>query len=193
MSYFLTACSNAPDPQYSAFLSLPGETRNMIYAFVYGDPGVFAEVREDLKRPNVYIQLDEDDMHTGARKDELVKFGSAHRITGLQDICRQLRLETEDSNPLWKAIAGSSEALFRVFDQPNAFEYVRCIIICLEHGDIIHEQGRLKLPEEHINLLVHLTCFRYLEAVRLLGCISSSDLEEKQVFNEVWGILQMGT
>ncbi|KAF3050313.1 hypothetical protein E8E11_010520 [Didymella keratinophila] len=115
---------NAPNPQYSALLSLPGETRNMIYEFVYGDPGVFAEASENLTRPHVYIQLDEDDVNTGARKNELVQFGSAHRITGLQDTCRQIRLETEHFNPLWKAIGGSSEALLCVFDQPNPFEYL---------------------------------------------------------------------
>jgi hypothetical protein len=72
----------------------------MIYAFVYGDPGVFAEASEELARPHVHIQLEGDDVNTGARKDELVRFGSAHRITGLQDTCRQIRLETEDFNPL---------------------------------------------------------------------------------------------
>jgi hypothetical protein len=164
----------------------------MIYAFVYGDPGVFAEASEELARPHVHIQLEGDDVNTGARKDELVKFGSAHRITGLQDTGRQIRLETEDFNPLWKAIAGSSEALFRVFDQPNPFEYVRYITICMEQGDIVHERGEVNLSERFINLLVHFTCFRYLEAVRLNGCISSFDLEEKDIFNKIWDLLQMG-
>ncbi|KAJ4409127.1 hypothetical protein N0V91_002945 [Didymella pomorum] len=95
----------------------------MIYAFVHGDPGVFAEASYYLTRPCVYIQLDEDDVNTRAKKDEIVKFGFAHRITGLQGTCRQIQLETEHFNPLWKNIGGSSEALTSVFDQPNPFEH----------------------------------------------------------------------
>lgn len=79
----------------------------MIYAFVYRDAGVFTEASKELLRPLTLIELDGDDGNTGASKDELVKFGYAHRIAGLQDTCRQIRLETKHFNPLWKAICGS--------------------------------------------------------------------------------------
>lgn len=62
----------------------------------------------------------------------------------------------------------------------------------MEQGDIVHERGEVNLSEGFINLLVHLTCFRYLEAVRLNGRISSSDLEERSIFNKIWDLLQMG-
>jgi hypothetical protein len=165
----------------------------MIYAFVHGDPGVFAEASYYLTRPCVYIQLDKDDVNTRAKKDEIVKFGFAHRITGLQGTCRQIQLETEHFKPLWKNIGGSSKALTGVFDQPNPFEYVRCIIIYLEVGDIVHDREQVHLSEELLNLLVHLAYFRYLEIVRLHRHESASDQEGELVVNDIWNLLKMDT
>lgn len=163
----------------------------MIYAFVYGNLGVFAEACEHLERPKVFIELD-DDVDASTRKGELVKYGSAHRITGLQDTCRQIRLETEDFNPLWKAIRGTSEALIRVFDQPNPFEFVRAVTIHLEPEDITTEQGKVSLSEKLQCLLVHLACLRYLKLVSLPECNFTSGLEEKEAFDGIWNLLAMG-
>ncbi|KAF3046379.1 hypothetical protein E8E12_006291 [Didymella heteroderae] len=183
----------APESQYSALLKLPGETRNMIYTYVYGDTAVIAEAREDLMRPAIHIQLDDDDVDAGTEQGELVKFCSPHWITGLQDTCRQIRQETEDFNPLWKVLYGTSGALFRVFDQPNPFEYLRIITISLRLGDTVYEQGKFSLSEGFMCLLIRLACLRYLKEVKVHGCISFFDLEEKEAFENIWELLKMGT
>lgn len=187
----LTARSVPPEPQYSAFLNLPAEIRNMVYMYTYGDFGVIAEARDDLARPEILIEIDDDD--ADADKGELVKFRSPHRITGLHDTCRQIRQETEDFNPLWKVINGTSGSLLRVFDQPNPFEYLRIVTIYLGLGDTVFERRHFDLSENLACLVCYLVCLRYLKEVRVYGCISFFELEEKAAFFKIWMLLRMGT
>lgn len=165
----------------------------MVYMYTYGDFGVIAEARDDLAKPEILIEIDDDDAEAEADKGELVKFRSPHRITGLHDTCRQIRQKTEDFNPLWKVINGTSWALLRVFDQPNSFEYVRIVTISLGLGDTVYEQGRFGLSERFFCLVCCLVCLRYLKEVRVHGCVSFFDLEEKIAFGSIWALLGMGT
>lgn len=182
----------APEQQHSAFFNLPAELRLMVYTCVYGDTAVIAVARDNLTRPDIFIEIDDDDIDAGVEKGELVKFRSPYRITGLQDTCRQIRAETEDFNPLWKVLHGSSGALFRVFDQPNPFEYLRIVTISLELGDTVYEQRKFSLSEGLCCLLLCLVRLRYLKEVRVYGCISFFGLEEKAAFDYIWEILKMG-
>ncbi|KAF1932132.1 uncharacterized protein M421DRAFT_402953 [Didymella exigua CBS 183.55] len=149
-------------PRYSGFLSYPAEVRNMIYMYVYGDFGVFAEAKDNLARPTMLIELD-DVNADDTEKGELVKFGSSYRITGLHHTCRQLRRETEDSNPLWKVIHGTSQALLRIFHQPNPFESLRIVNISLGLGDTVYAHGGFGLSSGFTYLLSHLVGLRFLK------------------------------
>jgi hypothetical protein len=172
--------STNPEPR--SLFTLPAELRNCIYTYVYGDFAVIAEASDNTARPEILIQLLEDDVKTGAETNELVKLGNSHRITGLQHTCRQIRWETEDLDPLWKSLHGTSGALFRVFDQPNPFENLRIVTISLQIGDTFYEQGRFNLSEGFQCMLLGLACLRRLKEVRVYGCTSFFDLEENNAF-----------
>lgn len=183
----LTQHSLAQVPRPSSLFSLPPELRDMIYTFTYGDLQAITYAHNCDQRPEIWGEID----HPASDDGELSRILSSYYITGLHHVCRELRRETMDYNPLHKIIEGDSKSLVRLFSQfLNPLKNLRGITIYLRPGDTNFISGKVTLSDDLYRLIRSFSGMKELATLNIQGCTSFFDAEEKAAFVAIWEALR---
>ena len=171
--------------QPPSFLQLPPELRYMVYDYTFGERKVISHAHDCYTTPQIWIDVDNAESDEG----ELERLRSPYQITGLHHTCRQIRQETMYFNPLFKNIEGDSASLLRILNQPNPFQHLRVICLCLRLGDTVFVRGLFTLSDNLLRLVYLLRNSKELARVSVHGCISFFDPEEQAAFAAIWALL----